>query len=168
MIPVYYVEDASISCISIVNNPAIEEDFVLFNKQIALAKEGNTITGPILIPEQKIYRRDDSGEYYLVFSKDAISRFGSKLLESGCSKNVSLSHNGTLLKGIRPIEVYLKDSSRNSLVGFEDLPDGTLFVTYVIEDESLKERVKDLSGFSIEASIQVKKPDILNKVKTTR
>lgn len=168
MIPIYYVNNADISCISIVDNPAIESDFIMFNKQIRFQSDKNSITGPILIPDKKIYRRNESGEYYLVFSKDAIKRFASDLLTNGCIQNISIQHNGTLLTGIKPIEVYLKDSNRNSLNGFEDLPDGTLFVTYLIEDKDLLNRIKDLSGFSIEANIEVNTPDLFNKIKTTR
>lgn len=172
MIPVYYVNDASIDCISLVDQPAIESDFILFNKQIRFKSNNDqkSITGPILIPDIKIYRRDESGEYYLVFSKEAIKRFASDLICSGNARNVSAMHNNQLLTGIKPTEVYIKDSSRNILSGFEDLPDGTLFVTYVINDTDLYNRIinENYSGFSIEAEIKIKRDDLFNKIKTTR
>ena len=172
MIPVYYVNNAFIDCISLVDQPAIGSDFILFNKQIRFQSDNKqrSITGPILIPDMKIYRRDESGEYYLVFSKESIKQFASDLITSGNTKNVSAMHNGQLLTGIKPIEVYIKDSTRNILNGFEDLPDGTLFITYLIEDADLYNRIinENYSGFSIEAEIKIKKEDLFNKIKTTR
>lgn len=172
MIPVYYVNNAFIDCISLVDQPAIESDFILFNKQIRFQSDNKqrSITGPILIPDMKIYRRDESGEYYLAFSKESIKQFASDLITSGNTKNVSVMHNGQLLTGIKPTEVYIKDSTRNILNGFEDLPDGTLFITYLIEDADLYNRIvnENYSGFSIEAEIKIKKEDLFNKIKTTR
>ena len=63
-------EEAGIDAISIVENPAIEEDFIaLKNDQLKLAevsKEKKLLMGPLLIPNKPIYRKneDDSEEYY--------------------------------------------------------------------------------------------------------
>ena len=61
-------EEAGIDAISIVENPAIEEDFIaLKNDQLKLAevsKEKKLLMGPLLIPNKPIYRKneDDSEE----------------------------------------------------------------------------------------------------------
>ena len=73
-------EEAGIDAISIVENPAIEEDFIaLKNDHLKLAevsKEKKLLMGPLLIPNKPIYRKneDDSEEYYIYFSKDTIQK----------------------------------------------------------------------------------------------
>lgn len=156
-----YLDDDSdgIRFISLVDQPAIEENYLLFNKQIKFSKDDNThcLTGPILIPNQKIYRRDDKGEYYIVFEADTIEKVASRMITQGTAAKVDTHHNNQLEEGIYPIEIYLKDSKRNTLVGFEDLPDKTLFVTYKVENEELYQKIKDdFKGFSIEALFTLK------------
>ena len=156
-----YLDDDSdgIRFISLVDQPAIEENYLLFNKQIKFSKDDNThcLTGPILIPNQKIYRRDDKGEYYIVFEADTIEKIASRMITQGTAAKVDTQHNNQLEEGIYPIEIYLKDSKRNTLVGFEDLPDKTLFVTYKVENEELYQKIKDdFKGFSIEALFTLK------------
>lgn len=160
---IYYAylndENDGIQFISLVERPAIQESYFLFNKQFKFTKDDNThcLTGPILIPNQKIYRRDSRGEYYIVFEADTIEKIASKMISQGTAANVDTQHNGILEKGIHPIEIYLKDSKRNNLVGFEDLPDKTLFVTYKVDDDELYQRIKeDFRGFSIEALLSLK------------
>ena len=82
-------EEAGIDAISIVENPAIEEDFIaLKNDQLKLAevsKEKKLLMGPLLIPNKPIYRQneDDSEEYYIYFSKDTISKASQLYLKNG-------------------------------------------------------------------------------------
>lgn len=171
-------EDQGIRFISLVENPAIQESYMLFNKHIKFSKDDSKhcLTGPILIPNQKIYRRDERGEYYIVFSEETIEKIASKMIAQGTAANVDTQHNNHLEEGIYPIEIYLKDSKRNSLVGFEDLPDKTLFVTYKVENDELYQKIKDdFTGFSIEALFSLKEipqeseedvlQDILNSLK---
>lgn len=156
-----YLDDESdgIRFISLVEDPAIEEDYILFNKQIKFSKDDNThcLTGPILIPNQRIYRRDERGEYYIVFEASTIEQIAARMIAQGTAAKVDTQHNNQLEEGIYPIEIYLKDSKRNTLVGFEDLPDKTLFVTYKVDNEELYQKIKDdFRGFSIEALFTLK------------
>ena len=70
-------EISGIEAISIVENPAIEEDFVALKNQqeIKLAevnKEKRILMGALLIPNKPIYRRNGEDEYYIYFSKDTV------------------------------------------------------------------------------------------------
>ena len=62
-----------VEAISIVENPAIESDFVaLKSEEVKLAevdKEKRILMGAVLIPEKPIYRRNGEDEYYIYFSK---------------------------------------------------------------------------------------------------
>ena len=65
-------QDAGIEAISIVENPAIESDFVALNsEEIKLAevdKEKKILLGALLIPNKPIYRNGAEGEYYIFFN----------------------------------------------------------------------------------------------------
>ena len=67
-----------IEAISVVENPAIEEDFVaLKSEELKLAevdKEKRILMGAALIPNKPIYRRNGEQEFYIFFSK-SIFRF---------------------------------------------------------------------------------------------
>ena len=69
-------EITGIEAISVVENPAIEEDFIaLKNEEIKLAEvstEKRILLGALLIPNKPIYRRKGEEEYYIYFSKDTV------------------------------------------------------------------------------------------------
>ena len=71
-------EDAGVEAISIVESPAIEEDFVaLKSDEIKLAeisKDKKLLMGALLVPNKPIYRKTGKEEYYIYFSKDTISK----------------------------------------------------------------------------------------------
>ena len=72
-------ELAGIQAISVVEEPAIEEDFVALNTQerVVLAtqdQEKRILLGAALVPDKMIYRRNGEDEYYIYFSKDTIRK----------------------------------------------------------------------------------------------
>ena len=63
-------EESGIEAISIVENPAIEEDFIALKnqEQIRLAeisKEKRLLMGAALIPDKPIYRKNGDHEFYI-------------------------------------------------------------------------------------------------------
>ena len=77
-----FIEDenelSGIDAISVVENPAIEEDFVaLKNQEFKLAEvdtEKRILMGPALIPNKPIYRKSGDKEYYIYFSKNTVKK----------------------------------------------------------------------------------------------
>ena len=67
-------EFSGIEAISVVENPAIEEDFIALKKQqVQLAevdKEKRILMGAALIPNKKIYRTNGEDEYNIFFSEE--------------------------------------------------------------------------------------------------
>ena len=80
-----------IEAISIVENPAIEEDFVaLKSDEIKLAEvseEKRILMGALLIPNKPIYRRSGEDEYYIYFSKDTVLKASQMYLMKGNQNN---------------------------------------------------------------------------------
>ena len=69
---------SGIEAISVVESPAIEEDFIaLKNQEFKLAevdKEKRILMGAALVPNKPIYRRSGEDEYYIYFSKDTVRK----------------------------------------------------------------------------------------------
>ncbi len=88
---------AGIEAISIVESPAIEEDFVaLKSDEVKLAevdKEKKILMGPLLIPNKPIYRTNEQqGDYYIYFSRDTVEKASQLYLQKGNQNNSTLEH----------------------------------------------------------------------------
>ena len=89
-------EDLSgVEAISIVEFPAIEENFVALNQQLQLAKvddEKRILMGAALIPNKNIYRRNGEDEYYIFFSEDTVKKASELFLMNSNQNNATLEH----------------------------------------------------------------------------
>ena len=89
-------EDLSgVEAISIVEFPAIEENFIALNQQIQLAKvddDKRILMGAALIPNKNIYRRNGEDEYYIFFSEDTVKKASELFLMNSNQNNATLEH----------------------------------------------------------------------------
>ena len=90
-------EDAiGIEAISVVESPAIEEDFIaLKNQEFKLAevdKEKRILMGAALIPNKPIYRRNQDNEYYIYFSQATVRKASELFFINGNQNNSTLEH----------------------------------------------------------------------------
>jgi len=67
-------QDSECFAISLVEDPAIESDFIALSKEKILLQtdEKRMVTGAVLIPDKPIYRIRDGREYYIVFDAQTI------------------------------------------------------------------------------------------------
>ena len=147
-----------IEAISIVENPAIEEDFVaLKSDEIKLAEvseEKRILMGALLIPNKPIYRRSGEDEYYIYFSKDTVLKASQMYLMKGNQNNSTLEHqyslNGLSLVESWIVEDTVHDKSRKYDM---EVPVGTWMGTVKVNNEDVwNDYVKTgkVKGFSIE------------------
>ena len=151
-------EMGGIEAISIVENPAIEEDFVvLSSQQVKLAevsKEKRILMGPALMPNKKIYRRSGDKEYYITFSEDTVRKASQLFLARGKQNNSTLEHEETL-EDLSVVESWIieDDKADKSRAYGLNMPVGTWMVSVKVNnDEIWQEFVKTerVKGFSIE------------------
>tara|TARA_R110000796_G_scaffold62906_5_gene145031 strand:+ start:1101 stop:2057 length:957 start_codon:yes stop_codon:yes gene_type:complete len=148
-----------IDAISIVEHPAIEEDFITMSKDHKfefkeIDQEKKILMGAAMIPEKPIYRRDGDEEYYVFFTKDTIRRASELYLMNGKQGNATLEHQEKI-QGLSLVESWIiedpeKDKSR--AYGLE-YPVGTWMVSMKVNNEDIwNEYVKSgkVKGFSIE------------------
>jgi hypothetical protein len=175
-----------VEAISIVENPAIEENFVALNKEIEIKlaevdSDKRILMGAALIPNKNIYRRSGDDEYYIFFSKDTVKKASELYLMNGFQNNATLEHN-TKLKDLSVVESWIVESevdkSRN--YGLE-MPIGTWMVSMKVNNEDIWQefvKTKKVKGFSIEGyfsdkvemslnnNIEIKKQVMIEKIKS--
>lgn len=165
-LPIYNIvvnlddDDAYMSVISLVDYPAVERNFELFDKQKPLSfqiqnEEKHEIFGPAILADTPIYRRSaELGEYYCNFTRENIENIVLKYSKNQLWNSVSLQHSGENISGAICIEFFIKDSAKGLVpTNYEDCPDGSLFATFKITDEKLWDEIKnsgELNGYSIE------------------
>lgn len=148
-----------IDAISIVEHPAIEEDFITLSKDYKFEfkevdDEKRVLLGAAMIPEKPIYRREGDEEYYVFFTKETIRRASELYLINGKQSNATYEHQDKI-SGLSLVESWIiedseKDKSRK--YGLE-YPVGTWMVSMKVNnDEIWNEYVKSgkVKGFSIE------------------
>src|SRR6478735_4237371 len=147
--------------ISLVDDPAIESNFLLFNKEEPIIfsenEEQKIITGPALIPDKKILRKYKNEFFDVVLNKQTIKDTAVKFFKENNQTNTTLQHkekidnNDTVFFESWIIENFEKDKA--NYLGFKDLPNGTWMVSLKIQNDELWEKIKNgnFNGFSIEA-----------------
>ena len=150
--------ELGIEAISVVENPAIEEDFIaLKSDEIKLAevsKEKKILMGALLVPNKPIYRNNEGDEYYIYFSKDTVVKASQLYLTKGNQNNSTLEHQHEL-SGLSLVESWLVEDEvhdKSRKYGM-NVPVGTwMGAVKVNNDEIWQEYVKTnkVKGFSIE------------------
>ena len=165
-----------VEAISIVENPAIESDFVaLKSEEVKLAevdKEKRILMGAVLIPEKPIYRRNGEDEYYIYFSKDTVVKASQLFLKKGNQGNSTLEHSKSI-EGLTVVESWIVEDLTKDKSALYNLsvPLGTWMASVKVDnDEIWKDYVKTgkVKGFSLEGHFadQLEKKKELSKVLT--
>ena len=150
--------EIGIEAISVVENPAIEEDFIALNSNIIELKEADKekklLVGALLIPNKPIYRRSGDDEYYIYFSKETVVKASQMYLMNGNQNKATLEHehdiNGLTLVESWIVEDEVHDKSRKFGM---NVPVGTWMGSVKVNnDEVWNDFVKTgkVKGFSIE------------------
>lgn len=151
-------EDAiGIEAISVVESPAIEEDFIaLKNQEFKLAevdREKRILMGAALIPNKPIYRRNEDNEYYIYFSQATVRKASELFLINGNQNNSTLEHQ-VPLTGLSVVESWIVESEQDKTRHYDmEVPIGTWMVSMkVLNDDVWNDYVKTgkVKGFSIE------------------
>jgi len=153
-------ELSGIEAISVVESPAIEEDFIALKnqEQIRLAeisKEKRLLLGAALIPEKPIYRKSGDHEFYIYFSKETVAKASQMFLKAGNQSQATMEHNDQKLDGMTIVESWLIEDNvhdKSRKYGL-DMPIGTWMVAMKVDNDDIwNNYVKEgkVKGFSIE------------------
>lgn len=173
-IPIYDItldgDSLGLTAISLVDSPAIMENWVAFSKQQMIwmsNAEKREVIAPLLIPDQLILRRAEDGSlYYIRWKRETILQAAEKYIANGWFNNFTYMHptfynkdmkyEDALEKDIYMLRLWtIEDASNddaNTKYGFH-LPEGTLMCHFKVHNRKLWQKIKnkEVMGCSIEA-----------------
>jgi len=147
-----------VDAISVVDRPAIEENFIALKKQheVKLAEvdtDKRILMGAALVPDKMIYRKNGEEEYNVFFSTDTIKKASELFLINGNQNNATLMHDKSI-NDMSVVESWIIDDAVNDKsvkYGFS-LPIGTWMISMKVNNDDIWQKVKagEIKGFSIE------------------
>lgn len=148
---VFKVINGQVQAISLVDYPAIEEDFIALSKQLPIPTDKMELIGPVLIPDKLIYRRLEGREFYISFDAETIEQLANDYLANGFQYNFTLDHK-TETQDVVVVQswVTLEDG---------EYPKGTWMIKAKVNNEDLWQSIKsgEFKGFSIESVVELDK-----------
>jgi hypothetical protein len=149
-------DETRVEKVSFVDSPAIQRGWMAFNGQQRFkvqSEDRRIVSGALMVAGLPIYRRDESGEYYVSFTASAIQAIVYKFMKENRTKEVNEMHE-TDVNGVFLFESFIVDSTRGIKTpeGFDELPDGSWFGSFKVENDEVWAKVKDgtYTGFSVE------------------
>lgn len=180
-------DSSDVYAISLVEEPAIEIDYVAFDKdketkpnlKFIEDKENEKfmILGPALVPDKNIYRNYDGNEFYVSFSAECIEKLSYKFMKTCYGDGCFTKDHESFAQGCSLAESWIKTSENDKSVDYGfDCPIGTWFIAAKIDSIELWDSIKkgERKGFSIESWVDLeeiienkdKKENDMSKQKT--
>lgn len=165
-------DDSGVYAVSLVDQPAIEIDWIKLSKEIvefefAANKDKQLLYGPLLIPGKLIFRRDDKGnEYNIVFDAETIQIIADKFNKNKLSDSFNFMHSDKTVDAYI-VENWLTGTIDKSQSFGYNLPENTWFASVKVDSNDfwLKEvKTEKVKGFSVEIKAGIELVEELNKV----
>lgn len=172
-LPIYLIQitddltdDNGLKFVSLVDAPAIEENFLAFSKtevlKYAIDEERRIVTGPAIIVDKPIIRKIDGQMCYTVFDRENTLKAMKKWARMGLHNSVNLQHSEET-QSVFLLESYMINRERgiNPPKEWPELTDGSVMMSYMVDDEKIWESVKagEFNGFSVEGKFGLKESD---------
>jgi len=160
--------------ISLVSEPAIEEDFLLFNNDTLKFKtidnEKRVLTGPAMRPDINIPRKDDMGNlYYGFFSKDTVRKCAELFFKNNSNANNTNLEHEFEVDGVYVFESWIVENpemDKSKELGFTNVKEGDWFVSMKVDNDGVWNNYLKtglIKGFSVE--VKATEVEVLSKLK---
>lgn len=158
-------ERSGVFAISIVDNPAIQANFVALSQSKnhtvhfkTIDNEKRIILGPALIPDKPIYQVIDGQDVDIHFSAQTIRTASQLFLKRGHQNSTNIDH-AISVNGLSVVESWIKeDDKHDKSVAFGlSEPVGTWYVSMKVDNDDIwQEYIKTgvIKGFSIEGNFR--------------
>lgn len=171
-------EKPGVFAISLVEDPAIESNFVALSKekvQLRVTdKEKRIVTGLALRPDMEILRHDPEGnEYNIIFSKETVRKAAELYLKRYRQAETTYEHKSPV-DGVVLFESWIVEDPKQDKTAYLgiDSKAGDWAISMKVDNEDMWEKVKagEVLGFSIEGLFDQKKKvdeyeEMFNKLK---
>lgn len=152
-------EMTGVNALSLVENPAIQSDWVALSdqKKVLLAEvsqDKQILMGAALIPNKPIYRNMNGDEFYIYFSEETVAKAAEMFFKKHNQNAATLEHDQRL-DGMTVFESWIVDDpkmDKSAKYGL-DVPAGTWMVSMKVDNDAIwQDFVKNnkVFGFSIE------------------
>ena len=156
-----------IEAISLVESPAIEENFVALSRHKVEFKsvddEKRIVVGLALVPDKEIFRKSGDYAYKIMFSKDTVKKASELYLKRLKNNNATIEHE-LAVKGVSLIESWIVEDPNMDKTNLYklDAPEGAWAVVMKIDNDEIWEDVKQgkYLGFSIEGFFSQKEQEL--------
>ena len=151
--------------ISLVESPAIESDWIYFDKEViafaSVNNEQRMLIGAILIPEKRILRVDGEGKpYHVFFTKETVKKLAQNYLMKKYTDKATIEHDKKINGKVHLVESWIKESKLDKSNSYGlNLPEGSWVGMFKIADDNIwNDYVKTgkVKGFSVEALLEHK------------
>lgn len=156
--------ELTVTEIALVDQPAIEIDFLYFKKEpkpLYFNEDKMTVAGPLMLPNKMIWRLDEEGnEYDVYFTEEDIENARYNFKKWGLTGQFNEGHSEKKLNVVLLEDYILEENDpRVEPYGFQNLPKGTWFGITKVEDFDTWIKIKsgELRGFSVEGLFQLKR-----------
>lgn len=167
------LENEGIYALSVVEQPAMQSQWVTLNENKLELKtiddERRILMGVALIPNKPIYRKDRSGEYNIVFSKNTIEKAAHDFVKKGNVNNSTIEHEIDLgSDAVSVVESWIVEDDvhdKSRKFGFKE-PVGSWCVMMKVHSDEIWAKAKkgEIKGFSIDAFFDLKELNVKNQV----
>ena len=151
-------EAYGVDAISLVENPAIEENWIADkgDKKVEFAtvnEEQRIIAGAILVPDKPIYRNIDGEEQYWFMSDKTVKQAAHLYLKNMNQGNVTFEHEEEVTD-VTLVESWIIEGEHDKSMNYGmELPQGTWFGLMKVDNDVMWEqyiKTGEVKGFSIE------------------
>ena len=150
-------EFSGVEAISLVENPAIEENFVALKAHKVQFKtvsdDKRIIVGLALVPNKKIFRKSGDYEYNIMFSEDTVKKVAELYMKRQKNLNATVEHEEAV-DGVSVIESWIVEDPNQDKSNLYNLNavKGAWVVMMKVDNDEVWARVKngEYLGLSIE------------------
>ena len=159
--------------VSLVENPAMEGDFIQFSKQelqfADVDKDKRRVMGLILEPNKLIYRNQGGNEFNIVFTEDDIENVAYNFQKQSNQSTSTIEHSNQNIDGVTFVETWLVENpkvDKSSNFGFSYPKGSWMGVMQLDNDDVWNDYVKNgkVKGFSIDAFMQLEEVNLKSNI----
>ena len=137
---------------------AVSNNAYLMSKHWAFSDDDQMIiTGPAMIPNALIARKDEMGNlFHVYFSKDTVEKVARKFLADNNAHVTDINHDDNIVEENTLLESWIVEDpamDKSKAMGF-NVPKSTWMVSYKINNKDTWNKIKagELNGFSVAGS----------------
>ena len=157
--------------VSLVENPAMEGDFIQFSKQklqfADVDKSKRRVMGLILEPNKLVYRNQGGEQFNIVFTEQDIEDVAYNFQKQSNQKTSTIEHSNKNIEGVTFVETWIvenPDVDKSTNFGFNYPKGSWMGVMQLDNDEIWNDYVSNgkVKGFSIDAFMQLEEVNLNN------